>query len=89
MSNLTNLAELKLNGNRISDIRPLAKLTNLTTLELESNQIADISSLVNNFSIGENTVVELEGNPLNDESYDIHIPALQERNVEVHFDSKP
>ena len=57
-------------------------------MELESNQITDISSLVGNSGIGENTVVELKGNPFNDEAYNIHIPALKKRGVEVGFDPR-
>jgi internalin A len=42
---LTNLRELYLFGNEISDISPLSELTNLTVLSLRDNEISDISEL--------------------------------------------
>ena len=42
---LTNLTELYLWHNQITDITPLAKLTNLTGLNLGGNQITDITPL--------------------------------------------
>ena len=41
LAGLTNLTELYLSSNQISDITPLAGLTNLTYLELWSNEISD------------------------------------------------
>ncbi|HOT40807.1 MAG TPA: leucine-rich repeat domain-containing protein, partial [Candidatus Syntrophosphaera thermopropionivorans] len=43
---LTNLQELYLNNNQISDLSPLAGLTNLKRLYLSSNQISDLSPLM-------------------------------------------
>jgi hypothetical protein len=40
-----NLTSLKLVGNRISNLRPLAGLTKLTTLDLKENQVEDITDL--------------------------------------------
>ena len=45
MSGLTNLTELELFGNNISDISALAGLTNLTWLQLFGNNLSDISAL--------------------------------------------
>jgi len=105
LANLTNLRVLYLRGNKIQDISSLAALTNIgekwewggqrlhegsrVSLELSNNQISDISPLVSNSGIGEGDVVALEGNPLNDEAYEVHIPALQKRGVKVVFDPKP
>jgi Leucine-rich repeat (LRR) protein len=97
--NLTDLRVLYLNDNRIQDISPLATLSKIGEagpkfpkssphLTLSNNQISDISSLVSNSGIGEEDRVNLKGNPLNDEAYDVHIPALQERGVKVWFDPK-
>jgi internalin A len=44
---LTNLTELSLSENQISDIKPLSNLTNLTSLSLWKNQISDIKPLSN------------------------------------------
>ncbi|MFC1716071.1 leucine-rich repeat domain-containing protein [Candidatus Poribacteria bacterium] len=88
LSNLTKLFRLWLGENQVSNITPLSNLTDLRVLGLESNQITDISPLVDNSGIGENNVVELKGNPLNDEAYNTQIPALEKRNVDVRFDPK-
>jgi len=45
LAGLTNLTQLDLTSNQISDINPLAILINLTNLDLQSNQISDISAL--------------------------------------------
>ena len=74
--------------NWINDITLLSNLTNLQRLYLAKNQIRDISPLVNNSGIGKGAVVDLTDNPLNDEAYDIYIPVLQERGVEVQFSPK-
>jgi len=88
VENCINLENLGLGGNQISDISPLSGLTNLQWLSLERNQINDISPLVSNSSIGAGVSIHLKGNPLNDEAYKLHIPALQERDVEVGFAPK-
>ncbi|CAL6035396.1 leucine-rich_repeat domain-containing protein [Hexamita inflata] len=46
ISFLTNLTELDLSKNQISDISSLSKLTNLKTLDLSINSIEDISALL-------------------------------------------
>jgi len=49
---------------------------------------SDIGPLVSNPGIGKWDEVKLRRNPLNDEAYDVHIPALQERGVKVSFDPR-
>ena len=83
----TNLAVLNLGGNSISDISLIAKLTNLTRLFLQDNSISDISPLVTNRGLGEGDTVDVGANPLNFASINTHIPALQSRGVEVHFEN--
>ena len=63
MAGLTNLTELGLSGNQISNISPLAGLTNLTTLGLAGNQISDISSLSGLTNL---STLSLSGNQLSD-----------------------
>ena len=58
-------------------------------LGLANNRISDISPLVDNSGIGKGDGVDLTGNPLNDEAYNVHIPALIERGVIVLYDQKP
>ena len=88
LKSLTNLQELVLTNNWIADITILSNLTNLQKLYLAKNQIRNISPLSNNPGIGKGSVVDLVGNPLNDEAYDVHIPALEKRGVRVVFDPK-
>ena len=91
---LTNLTRLVLGGSPISDISPLTALTNLTRLGLGRNSISDISPLVENTGLRGNTGLEseswfiLEQNPLNYTSINMHIPALQERGIDVIFDNR-
>lgn len=64
-------------------------MTNLTTLWLYNN-ISDLSPLVANTGLGSGDVVDVWDNPLSATSINTHIPALQERGVEVRFGaSKP
>ena len=88
MAELTKLTLLELGRNNISEISPLAGLTNLQWLGLSFNNISDLSPLVANTGLGEGNDVELHGNPLSYASIYVHIPALQERGVEVSFDNR-
>jgi Leucine-rich repeat (LRR) protein len=88
LSHLTRLRKLALDCNQIVDVSPLSDLPRLMSLGLYRNQITDISPLVNNPGIGRGDKIRLRRNPLNDEAYDIHIPALQERGVKVSFDPR-
>ena len=85
LSGLTQLTVLDLNGNAISDISALSRLTNLVVLRLWDNNISDISPLVANRGLGAGEGISVSENPLNDASINVHIPALQDRGVEVHF----
>jgi len=51
--NLTNLEQLALDGNQITDISALSGLTDLRAIWLDSNNIADISPLSGLTKIGE------------------------------------
>ena len=86
LAELANLTELWLQDNSISDISPLVELTNLTELRLHRNSIADLSPLVENTGLGNETRVNVRGNPLNAPSIHTHIPALQSSGVIVEFD---
>jgi internalin A len=60
---LSNLTDLYLSNNRITDISPLSALANLTQLSLNNNQIADISRL---FSLANLTQLYLGDNQIAD-----------------------
>ena len=85
LSNLTNLVILGLGNNAISDITALSGLTNLFFVGLWDNNISDISPLVANSGFGQGEEVSVSENPLSKASIEIHIPALENRGVEVHF----
>ena len=88
-SKLRELTALNARLEQITNLSGVAHCTELQELNLKKNQISDISPIVNNPSIGEGDEVDLRDNPLDDEAYNKHIPALQERGVEVLFDPKP
>ena len=71
----------------ITDLTGLEHATNLTWLELHNNFISDISLLVANTGLGPGDVIIVNGNPLNNASINIHIPALVDRGVTVYFDN--
>ena len=84
---LTNLAYLDLSNNSISDISAFEGVNYLAGLELYDNSISDLSPLVANTRLSGGTRVDVRGNPLNAESINTHIPALQDRGVTVKFDN--
>ena len=88
VAGLTKLTSLNLGNNNISDISAVAGLTKLTSLELGGNNISDISPLVENTGLGSGDEVYIVGNPLSYASINTHIPALQERGVEVFFHNR-
>ncbi len=63
IAKLTNLTELGLESNQISDITPLAKLNNLKFLYLGDNQVSDITPLATFTNL---TSLSLGGNQIND-----------------------
>ena len=90
LSRMTNLRDLRLSSNAISDISALSGLTNLKWLYLDTNSISDIAPLVANTGLGSDDRVDLRNNPLSTTSINTHIPALQNRGVNVIFSaSKP
>ena len=88
VANLTNLTSLMLTGNTTSDISTLTGLTKLIELYLGENSVSDLSPLVTNTGLGEDTEIDVRGNPLNYPSIYTHIPALQARGAYVDFDNR-
>ena len=84
---LTSLVSLWLRNNQISDISTLQSLTNLRELNLNTNQVSDIQPLFDNIGLGEGDIVYLRYNPLNSNSINILIPALEDRGVTVFYSS--
>ena len=88
VANLTNLTSLMLTGNTTSDISTLTGLTKLIELYLGENSVSDISPLTANTGLGNNTEIDVRGNPLSYPSIYTHIPALQARDVYIDFDNR-
>ncbi len=76
----TNLQNVAMGGNEISDLTPLADLVNLRYLILNGNQISDVSPLVN---LPKLRFLDIKNNPLSDAAAGEQIPALERRGVEV------
>ena len=90
LAGLTSLEFLVLENNTISDVSVLSRLTNMDRLYLGTNSISDIAPLVANMGLGSGDDVDVSNNPLSDISRNTHIPALQNRGVNVIFSaSKP
>jgi hypothetical protein len=63
LANLTNLKDLNLGVNRVSNLTPLRNLTNLTQLNIIINGISDISALSNLTNL---TILMAQGNDIVD-----------------------
>ena len=87
LSDLTNLERLTLATNNLSDISSLQALTKLRILLLRDNKISDLAPLVANTGLGSGDLVDVRDNPLSTTSLNTHIPALQDRGVNVQFDA--
>jgi len=85
IKNLENLDYLDAADNEIKDISELEYLPNIHLIGLSGNNIEDISPLVNNANIGTGVHLYLTGNPLNEQSVNEYIPALQARGVTVFY----
>jgi internalin A len=103
LSNLTNLTAIWLDSNNITDLSPLSGLTSLGEVEddswldrreeiaiclgLHDNQIIDIQALVDNEGLSVADGIDLRGNPLGTESLGTYLPQLEERGVNVLYDT--
>ena len=81
---MATLTRLIASNKTIRDLTGLEFATGLDTLDLSDNNIEDIEPLVNNAGLGTGAAIDLRGNPLNDQSRDVHVPALEARGVSVH-----
>ena len=81
----TALTRLNLSGNNVSDLTPLVGMTALTELWLTYNNVSDLAPLGANDGLGAGDLVNVEENPLNRVSIEVHGPALRDRGVIVQF----
>ncbi len=84
LSGILSLKELDLAYNDITDITPLANLTNLEYLDLSYNEFTSLQALVDNPGLDSGDVVWVANVPLDDNSLNVLIPQLRERDVEVY-----
>ncbi|MDY6836184.1 MAG: leucine-rich repeat domain-containing protein, partial [Chloroflexota bacterium] len=86
---LSDLAELDLKGNLLTDISILTSLLQLETLDLSENLITDLQPLVNSVGIDDGDEVWIEQNDLDLTSGGeaaVAIWTLKERGVNLHHD---
>ena len=88
VANLTKLVWLDMPHNTISDVTSVTGLTSLMELYFEENSVSDLSPLTANTGLGNNTEIDVRGNPLNYPSIYTHIPTLQARGAYVDFDNR-
>ena len=86
LAGLAALETLGLGSNRIADVSPLSGLEALYWLGLGDNRIRDVAGLADNPGLGFGDTIFLGGNPLNADALLTHIPALESRDVRVHYD---
>ena len=86
LANLKNLRYLSAQANGISEISYLVELTALRELYLVDNDITDLAPLVTNMGLDSGDLIDVRSNPLNAESINTYVPALQARGVRVSYD---
>ncbi|MDE0299446.1 MAG: Ig-like domain-containing protein [Candidatus Poribacteria bacterium] len=85
---LINMELLYLENNDIKDVSALTGLSGLKVVRLTDNKISDLSPLIENQGLVDETKIYVRENPLSYPSIHVHIPALQERGVEIYFDNR-
>jgi hypothetical protein len=83
LAGLVSLRTLDLNENYVSDISVLSGLPNLTTLWLDETWISDVSPLT---SLTMLLHVDLSEDPLDANSYTVHLPQIRSHNPGVTID---
>ena len=91
LSGMTDFFSLDLRNNQISDISPLSGMTDVFRLYLSNNQISDISPLADFTTTYTYCQISLNGNPLNQDAYNIYIPQIRANNptIGIWYDTNP
>ena len=84
LKNLAMLTTVHLTGNRVSDISDLAALPRLSQLHVGHNAISDLAATASGTAFASLYDLYVHGNPLSEESEEVHLPALTARGVLVH-----
>ena len=77
------LRSLYATANDVGDLSPLAGLAELGNLDLRDNRIVDLAPLAANANLGAGDSIALDGNPLSEESLNVHVPTLLARGARV------
>ena len=85
LAGLANLEYLTLGQNRVDEVSALSAMIGLRHLDLHDNALTDIAPLVNRTVFADGAYLNLDGNPLNEASVDVHIPQLRSWGVRVLF----
>ena len=85
LADLIRLVEVHLQNNRIRDVSPLANLRRLTYVDLSNNDIRDIEPLASNTRLRNGDALLIQGNPLSETSFSVHVPALLQRDVDLTY----
>ena len=80
LANVEDLFWLEANDNFISDLSPLAGLHGPRRIEVRNNNISDIAALKDYTWL---YTLDLRGNPLNEDAYNIWLPLLVENNPDM------
>ncbi len=90
ISNIIAIHTLLLNNNELTSLDNLPDLSSATILQFQHNQITDLEPLINHTELnGDGRTLNLEGNPLDENSVDNHIPTLLfSRHLDVKFTSR-
>ena len=88
LDGMTSLEELYLNDNNVSALTALTPLTALHILDLQDNTVASISPLIANAGLAAGDLIDLGGNPLNNDAICLHVVTLQNRGATVNFEGK-
>ncbi|MDE0178824.1 MAG: leucine-rich repeat domain-containing protein [Gammaproteobacteria bacterium] len=85
LADLIRLVEVHLQNNRIRDVSPLANLRRLSYVDLSNNDIRDIEPLASNTRLRNGDIVHIQGNPLSEAAFSVHVPALLQRDVDLTY----
>lgn len=81
LGGLDRLRSVVAEANAVSDVAPIAGLPTLFDLYLGGNAVADVTALVNQAESLDRA--SLWRNPLDQDAFELHLPALRERGVNV------
>jgi len=82
LSGLARIGEVEVDGPSLDQREEIA-----ISLGLRDNQITNIEALAGNLGLSAGDGIDLRGNPLSAESLSTYLPQLEERRVNVLYDT--